>query len=101
MRPTLWDSALTFRRGVGAKVSFVLLNQVDFVLTVFALSLGLHEVNPLIQGLAAFPFSLLLVKLAIPLAIAWLVPGRLLLPAIALLALVVGWDIRGLLVALL
>ena len=101
MRPTLWDSALTFRRGVGAKLSFVLLNQIDLVLTVLALSLGFHEVNPLMRALVASPLYLLLVKLAIPLMVAWLVPGRLLIPAIVLLALVVGWDVKELLVVFL
>ncbi|MDY6917471.1 MAG: DUF5658 family protein [Chloroflexota bacterium] len=101
MRPTLWDSALTFRRGVGAKLSFVLLNQIDLVLTVLALSLGFQEVNPLMRTLAASPFYLLLMKLAIPLMVAWLVPGRLLIPAIVLLALIVGWDVKELLVVFL
>lgn len=101
MRPTLWDSALTFRRGLGAKVSFVLLNLLDFVLTTFALSLGFYELNPWMRSLAASPLQLIVVKLAIPLVIAWLVPGRLLMPAIALLILVVGWDVKELLVSLL
>jgi hypothetical protein len=101
MRPTLWDSALTLRRGVGAKVSFVLLNQLDFVLTTFALSFGFYELNPLMRSWAASPLQLIVIKLAIPIAIAWLVPGKLLLPAIFLLILVVGWDVKELLVALL
>lgn len=99
MRPTLWDSVATFRRGVGAKVSFVLLNQIDLVLTVLAVSMGFCEMNPLMRSLAAAPLQLVLIKFAIPLFIAWLVPGRLLLPAIGLLVFVVGWDIKELLFA--
>jgi len=99
MRPTLWDSAATFRRGVGAKLSFVLLNQIDLALTVLALSMGLYELNPMMRSLAAAPLQLVLIKFAIPLFIAWLVPGKLLLPAIALLVFVVGWDVKELLFA--
>jgi len=101
VRPALWDSALTFRRGLGTKVSFVLLNLFDLVLTTFALSLGFYELNPWMRSLAASPLQLLLVKLAIPILIAWIVPSRLLMPAIALLILVVGWDVKELLVSLL
>ena len=101
MGPTLWDSVATFKRGVREKVSFVLLNQLDLVLTVVALSFGFHELNPLMRSWAASPVQLLLFKFAIPLAIAWLVPGKLLVPAIALLVFIVGWDVKELLVALL
>jgi len=100
MRPTLWDFALTFRTGVGAKISFVLLSQLDLVLNTFALSLDFYELNPWMRSLATSPLQLLLVKLAIPLVIAWFVPGRLLMPTIALLILVVGWDVKELLLSL-
>jgi len=101
VRPVLWDSALTFRKGVGEKVSFVLLNLVDLILTIFALSIGLYELNPWMRSLAASPLQLLLVKLAIPILIAWIVPSRLLLPAIGLLIFIVGWDVKELLISLL
>ena len=80
MTANLWDSTATFRRGTVEKASFVLLNQFDLTLTVLAMSLGFSELNPLIRHLVNIPVLLLVVKLAIPLLIAWLIPGRLLLP---------------------
>ena len=93
----LWGSAATFRRCRTEKVSFVLLNQVDLFLTVSALSLGFFEVNPLMRYLITVPVLLLIIKFAIPLLIAWLIPGKLLLPASALLILVITWNVKELL----
>jgi hypothetical protein len=62
--------------------------------------LGLWEINPLVRLLVHIPILLLLVKLAIPVLIAWIMPGRLLLPSIAALALVVIWNIKELFVFL-
>ena len=101
MTPNLWSSTATFRQCMPEKVSFVLLNQVDLLLTVFAVSLGLSELNPLMRHLVAMPAMLLTIKCAIPLLIAWLVPGKLLLPAIILLAFVVSWNLKELLLFLL
>ena len=100
MAHALLDSAATFRRGAAEKVSFVLLNQLDLVLTVVALCIGLQELNPIMRSAATSPLQLVLLKLALPLLIAWLVPGKLLLPAIALLAFVVGWDVKELLLGI-
>jgi hypothetical protein len=46
------------------------------------------------------PGQLGIIKFGIPLLISWLVPGKLLIPAIVLLAGVVGWDIKELLLLL-
>ena len=97
----LWGSAATFRRGLAEKVVFLLLNQLDLALTISATSLGLSELNPFMRSLLANLPELLLVKLIIPVFIAWLIPGRLLLPAIVLLFLVVTWDLKELLFFLL
>ena len=97
MTANLWSSAGTFRECVAEKASFVVLNQVDLVLTLFAVSLGFSELNPLMRHLVAVPYLLLVVKFAIPLMIAWLVPGKLLLPAIILLSLLVSWNVKELL----
>lgn len=97
----LFSSAATFRRCLPEKVSFLALNLVDLVLTVLAAHMGFHELNPLVRQLMAVPAMLYVVKLAVPLLIAWLAPGRFLLPAIALLSLVIGWNIKELLVLLL
>ena len=101
MIANLWGSAATFGQSTVEKASFVLLNQLDLGLTILAMSLGLSEINPLIRHLATMPILLLIVKSAIPLLIAWLVPGRLLLPAIVLLSLVVSWNVKELLLFLL
>ena len=79
----------------------MLLNQTDLVLTVIAVGLGLTEINPFMQFLLTAPAMLVLFKVVIPLAIAWLVPGRLLVPAIILLGLVAAWNIKELLLFML
>ena len=83
------------------KISFVLLHQLDLILTVFAVSLGFFELNPLMRGLTTAPYLLLVVKIGVPLLIAWLAPGKLLLPAIAFLCFVVSWNMKELLLFLL
>jgi hypothetical protein len=100
MTANWWGSAATFRRSTAEKASFVLLNQFDLILTVLAVYLGLSELNPFIKPLVHIPILLLVIKIAIPLLIAWLIPGRLLLPSIALLALIIVWNIKELLVFL-
>ncbi|RLC94277.1 MAG: hypothetical protein DRI40_07595 [Chloroflexi bacterium] len=97
MTSNLFGSIATFRSCTAEKVSFVLLNQLDLILTLWAISLGLSELNPWVNALVSTPALLVLVKAVVPLFIAWLVPGRLLLPASALLAAVVAWDISQLL----
>ena len=96
MKANLWGSAATFRRCTAEKASFVLLNQFDLTLTVLAVYLGLSELNPFIRHLVNVPILLLIVKLAIPFLIAWLIPGKLLLPSIALLTLIIVWNAEGL-----
>lgn len=100
MTASLLLSAANFRYGVVEKVSFVLLNQLDLTLTIIAVSLGFSEINPFMKYLLAMPAQLMIFKLIVPLFIAWLTPGRLLLPSIFFLCLVVGWDIKEFLVAL-
>ena len=92
-----WGSAVTFRCGLAEKVAFVLLNQFDLFLTVLAVSFGFYELNPLMRQLVTMPVMLIIAKCVIPLLIAWLVPGRLLLPAIILLSVVVVWNVKELL----
>ncbi len=84
-------------KDIGLRVSYVLLHQIDLLLTVFAVSAGFTELNPVMRSLLASPLQLVIVKLCIPLLIAWLLPGRLLVPAIALMVLIVSWNIKELL----
>ena len=88
-------------QGIGIKVSYLLLHQLDLVLTVFATSVGLTELNPIMRSLLASPFQLVAIKLIIPLFIVWLVPGKFLIPAVGLLTLVIIWNIKELLFILL
>ena len=97
MIANLWVSAATFRTCVPEKVSFVLLNQLDLILTIAAINAGLYELNPLMRHLVAIPPLLITIKLVIPVLIAWLAPGKLLLPAIILLIFVISWNIKELL----
>ena len=96
-----WNSSATFRRCTAEKASFILLSQLDLTMTVLAVSLGLAELNPFIRYLVHIPALLIMVKLVIPVLIAWIMPGRLLWPSIGLLALVVIWNIKELVVFLL
>lgn len=97
MTSSLLRSAV-MRGGMAERIWFVILNQVDLILTVFAVSIGLTELNPWMRNLlAAAPIQLFLVKSAIPSVIAWFVPGKLLIPSIALLLFVVTWDLKELL----
>ena len=100
MTANLWGSAATFRCCAVEKVSFLLLNQLDLALTVFAASIGFYELNPVMRYLLTAPVLLLLIKIAVPLLIAWLAPGKLLLPSITLLFLVISWNIKELLIYL-
>ncbi len=87
------DSAATFKKSTGVKVSFILLALLDLILTILAMYLGLWEMNPLVRFLVHVPLLLILIKLVIPVAAAWIMPGRLLWPCIAALGVVVVWNI--------
>jgi hypothetical protein len=94
---TRWqDSAATFKKSTGLKVSFVSLSLLDLILTLVAMYVGLWEMNPLVRFLVHMPLLLILLKLVIPVAAAWIMPGRLLLPCIAVLGAVVVWNIEEL-----
>lgn len=92
----LFLSGVGFKRGFTEKLLFILLNAADLALTIYAMSLHLSELNPVMRSLLGSPLDLVMVKVVVPVAIAWLAPGKLLIPAVALLALVVGWDIKEL-----
>lgn len=89
-------SVVEFKKGLSIKVAYVLLHQADFLLTKFAMSAGFEELNPMMRGLLDTPVQLLVFKLIIPFIIAWLVPAKLLLPALMLLLVVIGLNLREL-----
>jgi hypothetical protein len=68
----------------------------DLILTLVAMYVGVWEMNPLVRFLVHMPLLLILLKLVIPVAAAWIMPGRLLLPCIAVLGAVVVWNIEEL-----
>lgn len=88
------ESAATFRRGTKAKVSFVLLHVADLLLTVAAINHGLNELNPIMQYLLTVPLLMVLLKFVVPVVIAWLAPGKLLLPSILLLGMLLAWNVK-------
>ena len=89
-------SAAEFKKGWIIKVTYVILHQTDMLLTNFAISAGFIEANPIISDLLDKPVQLLVFKLIIPVIIAWLVPARLLLPALGVLLVVLGFNLREL-----
>jgi hypothetical protein len=93
-----WESTATFKKCAVEKASFVFLCLLDLILTMAAINLGLSEINPFISYLIQIPALFLVMKLFIPVIIAWIMPGKLLLPSIGLLALVVIWNIKELVI---
>ena len=89
-----FDSPATFRRDTMAKVLFIFLCAADMTLTVVARSMGFNELNPLMNFMMNTPALLLMVKLVIPVLIAWLMPGKLLLPSTALLGFAFVWNMK-------
>ena len=89
-------SVAQWKKGLSIKVAYVLLHQADILMTNFAISAGFKELNPVIRGLLDTPVQLLVFKLIIPLIIAWLVPAKLLLPALVLLLVVIVFNLTQL-----
>ncbi len=96
MTTGLFESSATFKKCTVEKVAFISLGLLDLLLTILAMNLGLSEINPLIKLLIKIPALILVVKLFIPILIAWLIPGKLLWPSIALLGMVAIWNIKEL-----
>ncbi|MFA4835813.1 MAG: DUF5658 family protein [Dehalococcoidia bacterium] len=96
MLPGLVGATATFKRDTVQKLSFIFLMCLDAVLTLWAMSLGLYELNPYFQGLLENPPLLFFTKVIFPCFIAWLVPGKLLLPATIFMLFVIGWNTREL-----
>ncbi len=90
-------TAATFAHGTSLKLTFVALGAADLLLTLYALNAGYVELNPVFEAVRDRPAGAFLLKLAGPVAIAWLVPSKLLLPSIALLVGVLGWNVGALL----
>jgi hypothetical protein len=100
MTTGLFESSATFEKCAAEKITFVALGFLDLVLTVLAMQLGLVEINPFIKVVLQLPLLMLLIKFFIPVFIAWLMPGKLLIPSIILLTFVIIWNIKELFVFL-
>lgn len=87
-----------FKKGLGLRLAYVILQLADFLMTLFAANAGFKEMNPVMRGLLGSPLELVVFKLIVPLAIAWLVPARLLIPALALLLAIIGLNVKELIV---
>ena len=85
------------RRELVFKAVYLSMQLLDLALTLFAASMGYTELNPFMLSVLSSPLQLVLVKLVIPAVIIWLLPGKLILPGMALLAAVIGWNIKELL----
>jgi hypothetical protein len=78
------------------KVAYLALQVLDLVLTLFAIKFGAVELNPLMRAALNSPLQMTVLKGGLPLWFVWVLPGRLLIPAIILLLLIVGWDVKEL-----
>lgn len=85
-----------FKKGLSIKVAYVLLHQADILLTNLAMASGFKELNPVMRGMLDTPVQLLVFKLVIPVIIACIVPAKLLIPAMVLLAVVIGLNLKEL-----
>jgi hypothetical protein len=79
------------------KVAYIALQVLDLILTVFAIKLGAVELNPMMRAALNSPLQMTVLKGGLPLWFVWMLPGRLLIPAIVLLLFIVGWDAKELL----
>lgn len=94
------ESSATFKKRTLEKMLLIFLSVLDLTLTLVAINLGFYEMNPLMRFMVNIPLLLLFVKLVLPVFIAWLIPGKLLWPSIILLALIVIWNVKELVVFL-
>ena len=78
------------------KIIFLSLQFVDLLFTALAARYGWLELNPFMKASMDSTFKLAIFKFGIPVLISWFVPGRWLIPAIMLLVMVVGWNVKEL-----
>ena len=98
-RTSLWD--YLWHREPDAtdlrlKVLYLGLQVADLVMTIIAIRFGAVELNPMMRAALHSPLQLTVLKGGLPLWFVWVLPGRILFPAIILLLFVVGWDIKEL-----
>jgi hypothetical protein len=87
-----------FKKGIALRVSYMMLQAADYLMTVFAYRAGFDEMNPVMHGMLGSPLEMFAFKFLVPLAIATFVPAKLLIPALVLLLAIIGLNIKELLV---
>lgn len=95
----LWTSRPD-SRDLLLKISYLALQVLDLGLTLLAVSLGAGELNPVMRASLASPVQLVVMKGGLPLLLAWLLPGKFLIPGIVFLLLVTGWNVKELVLIL-
>jgi hypothetical protein len=85
-----------FKKGLGLRLAYVTLQMADFAMTLMAANAGFKEMNPVMRGMLGSPLELVAFKLVAPLAIACLVPAKLLIPALILLLAIIGLNVKEL-----
>jgi hypothetical protein len=78
------------------KVLYLALQTADLGMTMMAAYAGYAELNPFVHSLLASPFHMILIKILIPLVIVILIPGRFLIPAVAMQAFIIMWNLKEL-----
>ena len=78
------------------KLSYLFLQQVDLIFTVYAMSHGAMELNPILRVILSSIPLIFLFKLLIPLLMVYLIPGGLLVPGIVFQAIVLIWNVKEL-----
>ncbi len=91
------DNSSTTRQ-IAIKLSYFLLQQVDLILTVWAVHSGFTEMNPIMRSMLTSPLQLIGLKVIFPLLFAWFCPSKLLLPSSLLLSSITIWNIKEILV---
>jgi hypothetical protein len=76
------------------KVAFLTLQMADLMLTLVAARNGWVELNPVMRAQLDSLAKIAGFKFAVPVLVSWFVPGRLLIPAIILLCLITGWNLK-------
>ena len=66
MIKNLMASALTFKVGTKEKIAFIVLNWIDLSLTIFAMTIGATELNPVMRNMFGNLVYLYSAKLIIP-----------------------------------
>jgi hypothetical protein len=84
-------------KSIAIRISYFLLQQLDVILTVWAVNAGFIEMNPIMRSMLASPAQLIGLKVIIPALLAWFLPSRLLLPSLMLMMSITAWNMKELL----